>query len=116
MKRASQIMYLIARIFNIIEVVAFLAMVIVGIVLLANSGTAPEEAKAAAIASGATLLAVGAIFLIIAVIVLILLYKAYNAVTGDTHEKKPHIIMIVLGAFSENVFLLLGGIFGLIAG
>ncbi len=117
MKKASQVMYIIGRIFNLVEIISFVIMIVSGVILLVGSASITDEAgQAAAIATGSSLVAVGVIFFIIALVVGIILFKAYKAVSNETHEKKPHIVMIVLGAISENVFLVLGGIFGLIAG
>jgi len=117
MKHASRIMYIIARIFNILEIVLFaVLLVVLGIVpLVAGLGAAggDADAQAAAIAAGVTMIVTFGILLIIAIVVGILLMKAYKSL--DTAEKGKHILMIVLGVLSSNIFLLLGGIFGVIS-
>lgn len=114
MKKASKTMYLIGRIFNVIEIVLCVIFIIVGALLAAKVfPTESEEEAVALMASGITLIVFFAIILILSVVVLIMLNKAYKGL--DTVEKKPHIVMIVLGAISTNAFLILGGIFALVA-
>ena len=115
MKNASRVMYIISRIFNFIEIGVFaILLIVLGIVPLAASGAIEdEEARLVAVTAGATMLVTFLILLAVAIVVCILLNKAYKSL--ETGEKKTHILMLVLGAISENPFLFLGGLFGLIA-
>ena len=115
MKQASKVMYIIARIYNIIEIAVFaLLLILLGLVpAIGSSALATPEEQETALIAGITMTVVFAILLLIAVVVCILLNKAYKSL--ETSEKKNHIVMIVLGVISENPFLFLGGLFGVIA-
>lgn len=113
MKFASKVMYLIGRIFNIIELVCGIIFIVFGVLNMV--GVIGAEDKTAQAALGITYLVIGIIITVIALIVLGLSKKASKALNNNIVENKPHIIMIVIGVLSENVFYILGGIFGLIA-
>ena len=114
MKKATEIMYLLGKIFNFIALGLGVLFVILGILSIVGSNQlATEEAQLAALASGITLLAMGIYFVIIEIVVLILVSKAIKNIKSGSKAKAPHIVMIVLGALGDTFFLL-GGIFGLI--
>ena len=115
MKNLSKVMYIIARIFNILEIILFaVLLVVLGIVpLVAGLQLEDTDAKITAIATAGTMIALFAVLLLVAIVVGILLMKAYKSL--GTAEKRKHILMIVLGVLSENIFLVLGGIFGTVS-
>lgn len=121
MAKASQVMYLIGKIINIIEIVVATLLLIAGVVCVASPDqlvgqvdkiTTVDEAKAL----GVTIIVMAAIMLIVSVVVLILANRAKKAVAGGTKENAPHIIMIVIGVIGGDIFYLLGGVFGIVAG
>ena len=123
MKSASRIMYTIGRVFNIINLVISVLVLVLGIVAVAI----PADVAAEAVKQGATKYNtpeaarnVGIALMVIAVltfawylVVYLFAKRASKAINGDLTEKKPHIIMIIFGALGD-MFYLLGGIFGLV--
>ena len=119
MKTAAKIMYIIGRIGNIIELVCGVILFISGIVALAGGSisavsSSDNEQLAAVFASGTSLIIFGILLFVISLVVLILSKKGINALKNNTVENAPHIVMIVIGAISQNYFYILGGIFALI--
>jgi len=118
-------MYLLGRIFEIVEVVGSAFMLFVGIVAASRSEeiyqkiveagstdiTGPEQVKQIGI--GIVVCAVVAI--VLGVVVLTLLAYAKRAVEEAKEARKLHIAMIVFG-LCTNLFILLGGAFALGAG
>ena len=116
MGKASKIMYTIGRIFNIVELVCCALMIIAGVILTAlSAGGTIDEAQVEALGSGIGLLVAGVVSFIIVLVVYFLATKAQKTIGNGTTEKGPHIMMIVVGAISGDLFYLLGGIFGIIA-
>ena len=113
MKTATKIMYFIGRIFNWVELFAGLILIIIGSVILgislANGGGIGENAAAL------SLLTPGIILFVVALIVITLAKKASKSLNKPGHKAGPHVFMLVIGIISENIFYVLGGIFGLIA-
>ena len=110
MGNASKLMYKIGRIFNLIGIILFAILTAVAVILLIVAAASGEGVGGA----------VGyLIWMIIYLVIYIVVYKlagnALNSIGDGKDNKKPHIIMIVVGAISQDVFYLLGGIFGLIA-
>ena len=119
MKNASKIMYTIGRIFNIIAMLSFVIVLIIGIVALVkapelandpNSNVTLEEARQV----GITLTVVGGVFIAVYCVMFALATHASKALNNNVTENAPHIIMVIIGVFGD-IFYLLGGIFGLIA-
>jgi uncharacterized protein YacL len=124
MKNASRVMYIIGRIFNIIELVVLVLGVAAGIVMavmpdlvvraaqfynIEMLDTLPEVQKAAT----ECILSCIAGF-VISLIVFIFATKSFKALKNDKPSQKLHITMIVFGAFN-SIFYLLAGIFGVVA-
>ena len=104
MKNASQTMYRLGRIINYVLLGLGALLTLIGIIgLIAGTEGA------------AGLLGYGLMLVITNVVALILAGKALASLTDGQVNNKPHIIMIVVGAISENPLFVLGGIFGLIA-
>ena len=123
MKKASSIMYLLGRIFEIVEVVVSAFMVFVGIV----AATRSEEIYQKILESGATtdisgpaqvkevgigIVVCAVVAIVFGVVVLTLLAYAKHAVEEAKEARKLHIAMIVFGVCT-NLFILLGGAFAL---
>ena len=109
MRNASRTMYQIGRIFSFILLgIAALLTVIFTILMIVD------------LANGNGLHYLGNIigyvlWLALIIVVIILATNAIKNTEEDSKNNTPHIIMIVFGAISGDVFYLLGGIFGLIA-
>ena len=118
MRKASSIMYKIGRIINIVLLVLSIVLIVLGIVTMVSGNTEiaedPDFAAFAAFGT-ASMLVFGIVLLIPNIIVLFFAKRAIMALESGSHAKFPHIIMIVLGAISQDYFFLLGGIFGLFA-
>ena len=124
MKSATKTMYTIGRIFTILEAVFSCFMVVLGIVAIAANqevfrqamadGYSKFESPEAVRAFGIAMLVCAFIAFVVQVVVLLLAKRARKAVEENEKDTKPHIIMIVIGVFS-NVFYILGGAFGLAA-
>ena len=112
MKHASELMYKIGRIFNFVLFGIYGIWAIFAIVAIAT-GAAAQSSEA--VAAGVYSLIWAILFLAFTLVALILSKKALNALEDGRNNKKEHIIMIVVGAISNDIFYLLGGIFGLIA-
>ena len=120
MKKASRIMYTLGVVFNIIGLILVIVLPILGgigyanpeeVVKQSSQGMTVEDVKAASL----TLIIIGVIYIVVYLVVLFLALHAKKAVKNDKRENAPHIIMIVIGAISVDVFYLLGGIFGLVS-
>ena len=120
MAKASQVMYLIGKIINIIEIVCAALLLLAGAICVSmpeefigkiDKITTAEEAKA----FGVTIIVIAVIMLIVSIVVLALANKAKKAVAKGSKQNAPHIIMIVIGVIGGDIFYLLGGVFGLVA-
>ncbi len=110
MKKAAKVMYIISLVFAIIALVFGVITLASGIFALVN----PEAFKNAgqAISSSDAAVALGwGIYMIVAEIIGIIFLKWAKKSVG-TSNVVPHIVAIVIGVISGNLFLLLGGIFG----
>ena len=113
MKKAAKVMYIISLVFAIIALIFGILSLASGIFALVN----PEAFKNAgqAISSSDASVALGfGIYTIIAEIIGIIFLKWAKKSIG-TGNVVPHIVAIVFGVISGNIFLLLGGIFGVIS-
>ncbi len=109
MRNASKTMYKIGRVFSFVllgiaAIVAVLYLILM-IVDLANGNGLHYLGNLIG-----TILWLGFI-----IVVIILASNAIKATEEDNQNPGPHVVMIVFGALSGDVFYLLGGIFGLIA-
>ncbi|MBR4800246.1 MAG: hypothetical protein IK048_01020 [Clostridia bacterium] len=124
MKTASKVMYTIGRVFNIIELVGFAILIILGILFMTvpslQSAYAEEAAEAglevdiAAKAAGLTMIITGVILFLVLLVVCLLAGHASKALNNGRKDNVPHILMIIVGIFGD-IFYLLGGIFGIVA-
>ena len=125
MKKASGVMYLLGKIFEIIEIIFSAFAAFIGAVAIARkeevfqkiveSGNTDITSVEQVQQVGITLLVCGIVAIIFGVVVLTLLAHARRAVEEAKPANKLHISMIVLGVFT-NLFVLLGGAFALGAG
>ena len=112
MGNASKTMYHIGRIFNFIGIFVSALLVVIGLII----GIAGSVAGEGWAASGWSLFSTFLFwYLPVYIVMYILSGKALNSINDGANNKTPHIIMIVCGALSQDIFYLLGGIFGLIA-
>ena len=119
MGQASKIMYTIGRVFNIIQIVFETIMLLVAIITM----SLPEEVAKGQTkytaeqmkAYGIVMLIFAIILIIISIIVFIVAGIAKKAISDGKVNRTPHIIMLVIGIFSRDIFYILGSIFGLIS-
>ena len=115
MKKAAKIMYTIALVFTIIALIFAIITDISG--LLAMLGVVKRDGTTDAAmswqAAGGMTLGVGIYLTIVYIISIIFLCWAKKSF--DNGNVVPHIIALVVGVISGNIFLILGGIFGILA-
>ena len=120
MKQAARTLNIIANVFNVI------ALILVGIliIIVAVGKNLPDEeiAKLAAEANTTienyrALLTVSLVILIVVAIILIvsiiLALVANRSITRGDNNLAPHIILLVVGVISGNLFYILSGAFGI---
>ncbi len=117
MGKASKVMYIIGRVFNIIEIVMSILTIVGGIIVLTmpNLFTGTQLPSTQLNAIGLGLIIGGIIALLVSIIVLALATNAQNSLNNGAKENGPHIIMLVIGLLSGDVFYTLGAIFGLVS-
>ncbi len=117
MKNAAQIMYKIAKIFNIIAIPASALILIIGIAVTAttpvSNNMTPEEL--ATLASATTCIMWGIYLLITSILSIIICPKKQKEIENGSNEITPRVFLIVFGAISDNIFYILSGIFSLVA-
>ncbi len=109
MRNASKTMYRIGRVFSFIllgiaAIVAILFTVFMIVDLASDKGLHYLGNLISTL-----------IWLAFIIVVIVLATNAIKNTEEDNKNPGPHIIMIVFGALSGDVFYLLGGIFGIIA-
>lgn len=120
MKNASQIMYKIGKIINIIVIPLSALLVIIGIVgvVLGAIGSAAAEEGASfaafAAASGAYI-GMGIFLLVFSIVSLIICSKKWANIEAGSDEVADRVFLIVFGVLSDNIFYILCGIFSLVA-
>ena len=119
MKEASKTMYTIGKIFMIIDIVTFALLFITGILMRAYAGYIHKymdtDYELEEIENSTTILWILSLVLLIIMIILFIVSLATRKrINYYAINTKPHIIMLVIGAFC-NIFYLLGGIFGLVS-
>ena len=112
MKEASRLMYKIGRIFNFVLFGLYGLWFVLGLVDIIV-GAANDDAVR--VGNGISGIIFSTIYIAATLVALILAKKAMDALSDDKQNKKEHITMIVVGAISNDIFYLLGGIFGLVA-
>ena len=121
MGKASKVLYTIGKVFNIIEIVFLVVLLVGGIIINASPEmlveSMPEAYETVEMAKAASvgLIVAAIIGLIVSIVVLIFAIRAKKAVDDGKKNLAPHIIMVVIGVISGDMFYLLGGIFGIIA-
>lgn len=117
MKNAAQIMYKIAKIFNIIAIPVSALILIIGIVVTAttpvSNNMTPEEL--ATLASATTCIMWGIYLLITSILSIIICPKKQKEIENGSNEVAPRVFLIVFGAIAQNAFYILSGIFSLVA-
>lgn len=117
MKNASEIMYKIGKIINIIMIPVSVLLLVIGAVLIATTPVStemtPEETQK--IASASTCIGYGIYFLIVSVLSIIICPKKHKEIANGNMEIAPRVFLIVFGAIADNIFYVLAGIFGLVA-
>lgn len=120
MKTATRVMYTIGKIFSIIELIGFLLMVVGGIIMIVAAPAIAEQSEqyadaTAAIAAGTSLIVFGLIYAVIVILTIALVNNAHRKIKAGDRRKFPHILVMVMGFVSGDIFYFLGGLFGLIA-
>ncbi|MBQ7642162.1 MAG: hypothetical protein IJS83_06800 [Acholeplasmatales bacterium] len=117
MKNASEIMYKIGKIINIIMIPVSVLLIVIGAVLIATTPVStemtPEELQK--IASASTCIGYGVYFLITSVLSIIICPKKHKEIANGNMEIAPRVFLIVFGAIADNIFYVLAGIFSLVA-
>ncbi len=117
MKNASEIMYKIGKIINIIMIPVSVLLLVIGAVLIATTPVSnqatPEELQQ--IATASTCIGYGVWFLITSVLSIIICPMKHKEIANGSMEIAPRVFLIVFGAIAENIFYVLAGIFGLVA-
>ena len=119
MKEASKTMYTIGKVFMIIDIVTYGLLLIAGIIMRIFALEIYEnmdiEYELSEIENSTTILWIlSLVFLLIVIVLFIISINVRKRINYYAINTKPHIIMIVIGAFC-NIFYLLGGIFGLVS-
>ncbi len=123
MKSASRVMYIIGKVFNIIEMVLTPFIVVLGALCIAYKSevfnklvedhlttlTSAEQVKYL----GISLIIFGVVALIISVVIFLLAKRASNSLKTNDKNTTPHVIMLVIGIFGD-VFYFLAGLFGIL--
>ena len=108
MKKASEVMYRIANFFIWILVLLCVALIVLSILtmtgVLQNNGN-----------MGIGSLVGGIVLLVIELIVLAFSRHAANSARDGNRRALPHVLMLLMGIFSGNIFFFLGALFGLIS-
>ena len=113
MRNASRVMYKIGRIFSFVLLALFAFLFIYNFIFLfVHIG---KDAGAAVIGSDIGQMIWALIWTGLVIVLIILATKAIKNMEEDAKANGPHIVMIVFGAITGDIFYLLGGIFGLIA-
>ena len=107
MERASRIMYSIANFFTWIIVICAVAGIVVSVLSLVH--VVPEDVAIPFIGVGS--IVYFSIVLIVSLITIFLVRRAKDR----NSSKGWDVLFIILGVLSDNIFYVLGGIFGLIA-
>ena len=117
MKNASEIMYKIGKIINIVMIPVSVLLLVVGAVLIATTPVSdqmtPEEVEK--IYSASTCIGYGVYFLITSVLSIIICPMKHKEIANGSTEIAPRVFLIVFGAIADNIFYVLAGIFGLVA-
>lgn len=109
MKNASKTMYKIGRVFSFVLLgIAALLTVIYTILMIVEATKGNFPAYLGSVIGYV-------IWVALVVVVIILASNALRSIEQDSKANGPHILMIVFGAISGDIFYLLGGIFGLVA-
>ena len=123
MKVASNTMFKIGRIFNIIAIPVSIILIVVGILLtfVGTEGTATasnesdEVLAVASLSNGIALAFVFVFMLIFSIISLVICKNKKDEIDQGSNEVAPRVVLIVFGAISDNIFYTLAGIFSLVA-
>ena len=112
MRIASVIMYRIANIFLWLAVIVCITGIVVGSLVMANvikptDGSIPG--------GGLALIITSSVMLLIEIIVLSISRSAAANARDGNHRAAPHVVMLILGILSANVFFFLGALFGLVS-
>ena len=120
MKSASRVMYIIGKVFNIIEMVLTPFIVVLGALCIAYKSevfnklveehlttlTSAEQVKYL----GISLIIFGVVSFIISIVVFLLAKKASRSLENGDKSTTPHVIMLIIGIFGD-VFYFLAGLF-----
>lgn len=119
MKNASKTMFTIGNIFTFISLGLGVLFSVIGIIMAIVGGIGVangDDAAAATVATGGSLIFTGIYLVIASILCLIFVGKAKKELANETTRRPaPFIITIIFGAIDWNVFYVLAGIFGLIA-
>lgn len=113
MRNASRVMYKIGRIFSFVLLALFAVLFVVYSILLVVHIIQGVDAAVIGADIGTMIWAL--IWTGLVIVLIILATRAIKNMEEDAKANGPHIVMIVFGAITGDIFYLLGGIFGLIA-
>ena len=131
MATASKVMYIIGIVCNILAVIGMILLILFGLFINMNAEELvtqvgefieefplPEDIELTTELVkliGMGVMIGGAIALVFAIAVFCLALWACKSISNGKRERAPHIVMIVVGVLSTDIFYLLGGIFGLVS-
>lgn len=124
MKSASRAMYIVGKVFNIIEMVLTPFIVVFGALCIAYKNeifnklfeehlttlSSPEQVKYL----GISLIIFGVVAFIISLVIYLLARKASRSLANGDKSTTPHVIMLVIGIFGD-IFYFLAGLFGVLS-
>lgn len=108
-------MYTIALVLTIIGLIGAIIIDVSGILAMLGivKADGATDAGMSMFAAGGVTLGTGIYFTIVFIISIIFLCWAKKSFGNGNYA--PHIISLVLGLFGGNIFLILGGLFGILA-
>ena len=110
MRQASKTMYKIGKIWNLVALGLLALWFVLSLILLII-----DAVNGRSVANEVSNMIVALLEAVANILVLIIMPKQEKAMEQDKTAPAPHIVLIVFGAISWNPFLILGGIFGLVA-
>ena len=113
MKKASETMFLLGKIVNIIAIIILGIFIAIGSFVLASQFAKGRGAML--FIAGVIILIIGLIILCIPIVLLIICSKQNKKIVEGSMETGPRVALIIIGVLTDNIFYILSGIFSLVA-
>ena len=119
MKKASNILFIIGKVLNIIEIAVMPALIAVGIFSLANPEAVYEEAMKnpdneltleQVVPFGIAFIIAGIIALAVTIALFAIVLKSKKKIDNESTNAMPYVLLVVLGFVTENIFYFISGI------